>query len=439
MDAFWIIGGVLASLLALGWWEARSHRSALNGIRIRIHVNGARGKSSVTRLIAAALREAGIRTVAKTTGTLPRLILPDGSERPIERPSRPNVIEQVGILRRARREGAEALVIECMALQPHLQALCESQFVRATHGVITNVRADHLDVMGPTVADVAKALANTTPVHGKLFTAELEHLSTLGEAAADRGSTLVVSTPDDAADVTDEEMAGFSYMEHRENVALALKVCADLGIDRATALAGMHRATCDPGAMCMNEIDFFGRRIVFANAFAANDPNSTTSAWRRAAEHAGRISRRVALVNCRSDRPERSWQLGETCHSWEGADYFLLIGSGTHVFRRAAVQHGIDPERIVEANAADVSRLFETLVELLGTSGLIVGVGNIGEHGLEIAQFFRNRTAPAIKPRRRRVRRRARAAAAAAAAARPRNGHMPRVAIAGAIGKVNGG
>jgi hypothetical protein len=36
-------------------------------IPVRIHVNGIRGKSSVTRLIAAALREAGIRTVAKTT------------------------------------------------------------------------------------------------------------------------------------------------------------------------------------------------------------------------------------------------------------------------------------------------------------------------------------------------------------------------------------
>ena len=435
MDAFWIVGGVLAFLVGLGWWEAWSHRRALGSIPIRIHVNGARGKSSVTRLIAAALREAGIRTVAKTTGTLPRLILPDGSERPIERVSRPNVIEQVGIIRRARREGAEALVIECMALQPHLQALCESKFVRATHGVITNVRADHLDVMGPTVADVAKALCNTTPVRGKFFTAEQQYLPTLAAAAADRESVLIVSTAEDAEAVTDKEMAGFSYMEHRENVALVLKVCADLGIDRATALAGMHRATCDPGAMCMSEIDFFGRRIVFANAFAANDPNSTASAWKRAAEQAGRVATRVALVNCRADRPERSWQLGETCHSWQGADYFLLIGTGTHVFRRAALQNGIDPERIIQANGADIPRLFETIVELLGTSGLIVGVGNIGDHGLEIAQYFRNRTSPQPKPRRRVARRRR----AVAAESHARNGHAPEAVVAGAIGKVMGG
>lgn len=436
MDAYWIVGGVLAFLLALGWWEAWSHRRALNSIPIRIHVNGARGKSSVTRLIAAALREAGIRTVAKTTGTLPRLILPDGSEQPIERVSKPNVIEQVGIIRRAKREGAEALVIECMALQPHLQALCESKFVRATHGVITNVRADHLDVMGPTVADVAKALCNTTPVRGKLFTAEQQYLPTLAAAAADRETELIVSTPEDAEAVTDEEMAGFCYMEHRENVALVLKVCADLGIDRATALAGMYRATCDPGAMTMCEIDFFGRRIVFANAFAANDPNSTASAWKRALAQAGRVASRVALVNCRADRPERSWQLGETCHTWQGADYFLLIGSGTHVFRRAALQNGIAPERILQADGADVPKLFETIVELLGTSGLVVGVGNIGDHGLEIAQYFRNRTSPQPKPRRRRVARRRRALATQSHA---RNGHAPEAAVVGAIGKVVSG
>ena len=57
----------------------------------------------------------------------------------------------------AAQLGAQALVIECMALQPELHWLSERKLVRATHGVITNARADHLDVMGPTAADVARA------------------------------------------------------------------------------------------------------------------------------------------------------------------------------------------------------------------------------------------------------------------------------------------
>ena len=158
---------VLLILLAvvLGYWtlETRRHRRALQAIPIRVHVNGSRGKSSVTRLIAAALREGGIRTVAKVTGSKARLILPDGSEEPVVRLSTPNICEQITILDRARREKAQAMIMECMAVRPDLQKTAEHQIMHSTIGVITNVRPDHLDVMGPTVDDVALNLSSTVP------------------------------------------------------------------------------------------------------------------------------------------------------------------------------------------------------------------------------------------------------------------------------------
>ena len=67
-------------LIAAGAAESHRHRRRLEQIPTRIHVNGTRGKSSVARLIAAGLRESGLRTCCKTTGTLPQMILPDGSE-----------------------------------------------------------------------------------------------------------------------------------------------------------------------------------------------------------------------------------------------------------------------------------------------------------------------------------------------------------------------
>jgi len=73
--------------VAGGLGEGLTHRRRLRRIPIRIHVNGTRGKSSVSRLIAAGLRAGGIRTCCKTTGTLPRMILPDGSEYPVFRPA----------------------------------------------------------------------------------------------------------------------------------------------------------------------------------------------------------------------------------------------------------------------------------------------------------------------------------------------------------------
>src|SRR5439155_628835 len=85
-----------------------------SGIAIRIHVNGTRGKSSVTRLIAAALRDHGVPTVAKTTGTSPLLILPDGTEVPVQRDGPPKIRELIWAMRRASRLGARAVVFECM-------------------------------------------------------------------------------------------------------------------------------------------------------------------------------------------------------------------------------------------------------------------------------------------------------------------------------------
>src|SRR5512137_274202 len=89
---------IFVLLVLAGFGEAYLHRRNLSKIPIRIHVNGTRGKSSVVRLIAGGLREGGITTCAKTTGTLARMILPDASEYPIFRPAGANVIEQMRIV-----------------------------------------------------------------------------------------------------------------------------------------------------------------------------------------------------------------------------------------------------------------------------------------------------------------------------------------------------
>ena len=221
MDGTLLVAGATALLTGLGITEYFFHKRHLRSIPIRVHVNGTRGKSGVARLIAAGFRAGGIRTCAKTTGTLPRMIFPDGSEHPVFRPSRANVIEQVRIVRAAAKVKAEALVMECMALQPTLQALCELKLVQATHGVITNARADHLDVMGPTTIDVAKSLAGTVPVRSKLFTAEQRYAGVFRAAAQERQTEMIAVDDDDIASVTWDELAKFPYVEHPDNVALA--------------------------------------------------------------------------------------------------------------------------------------------------------------------------------------------------------------------------
>lgn len=397
MDGTLLVAGGTALLTGLGMTEFFFHRRNLRSIPIRIHVNGTRGKSGVTRLIAAGLRAGGIRTCAKTTGTLPRMIFPDGSEYPVFRPARTNVIEQIRIVRSAAKAKAQALVVECMALQPALQSLCELKLIQATHGVITNCRPDHMDVMGPSTGDVAKALAGTVPAGTTLYTAEQRHLGMLRYAAQDRKSSVVAIDDDDVAAVTWDELERFPYIEHPDNVALALKVCTDVGVDRQTALQGMWQATPDAGVMTVYQVYENQQHIAFVNGFAANDPESTGKIWEMILQRNARLQRSIAIVNCRADRVDRSNQLAESCVEWTRADHYLVVGTATDVFAKRAIEMGLDPNRITQAERASVNQLANRISRLAGDSAVVMGMGNISGPGLELVNYFRQRNG--IEPR----------------------------------------
>src|SRR5437667_299277 len=112
LAAVWAVVGFL------GVREWKHHTDRLESIPIRIHVDGSRGKTGTCRLIGAALRANGLRVVVKTTGKLPVLIDVAGTERVLERPPTPtaNLREQKEIVRLAREQNAQAIVIECMAV-----------------------------------------------------------------------------------------------------------------------------------------------------------------------------------------------------------------------------------------------------------------------------------------------------------------------------------
>jgi gamma-polyglutamate synthase len=388
-----ILAASLAGALAAGgWWEYRRHLKHVRAIPSRIHVNGTRGKSSVTRLIAAGLRAGGIRTFAKTTGTEPRMIFPDGREEHIPRPGRANIIEQLTVFRRAAQEEAHAIVVECMALQPHIQWLAEHRIVKSTVGVITNVRADHLDVMGPTVADVARFLSATIPPSGTLFTAEHDLLPVLEEKAASLGTKVIASAE---SEVTDAEIRSFGYVEHRENVALALRVAAHFGVARAAALEGMRRCTPDPGVLRVHRIRYFQKEIEFANAFAANDRDSTLMIFKRLGLGSVPGRRSIVIFNSRGDRIQRAEQFADMIAADMGrVDAVVLTGDLTGAVVNRAIRHGAPEEKIVDLGdlrEEQVNLVFEAVLDATPEKALVVGVGNIGGLGHAIVHYFQNR------------------------------------------------
>jgi gamma-polyglutamate synthase len=371
----------LAACIALfisGIVEQRRHYANLRRIRFRILVNGIRGKSSITRLCAGALRGGSLTTVAKTTGTAARFIHPDATEEPVHRKfGIANVVEQIGIVRRAAAYEPEALVMECMAVMPDLQEINQSKLIQSTIGVLCNVREDHLAEMGPTLDDVARSLSRSMPVGGVCVTAEVERLPILATEAKRRGCELVAVDPES---VTDEEMGGFTWITFKENVAVALTVAELCGVSRVDAIKGMHDAPPDPGVLQVHRYEIEDRRMRFANVFAANDPESTLMNIELLLEH-GAIERPLhVLINCRPDRVERNGQMGALVGRLDPARV-ILVGEPT---RSAA--DAVPPEyrdRIVDLGGRrDPADLVRGIISSPGSEVIsLAAIGNIHGQG----------------------------------------------------------
>jgi len=375
----------------LGIIEFIRHQKRIYSIPIRIHINGTRGKSSVTRLIGAGLREGGISTITKVTGTFPRLILEDGSEAIVYRKASANIIEQLSIVKYAAARKVKALIMECMAIQPQYQWITEKQMIHATLGVITNVRLDHVDVMGYTLPEIAESLSQTIPKNQKLFTAEYEVSDILKKSADKKNCKMFVSDPDK---VSDEDMEGFSYIEHRENISLAIAVCEQLGIQRDIALMGMYKANPDEGALMHHKVEAFNKEINFYNAFAANDAQSTLIIWNMLKNEIGLNRPRIILLNTRHDRMDRARQLtgmlGKNIN--DEIDYLFLIGQSTDVVQDLSISEGVNRKKIINLGWAKPALIFEKVLSRTEKKSTVFAIGNMGGMGSQVADFFKHRS-----------------------------------------------
>ena len=386
-----IILGLLASLLCIaGIIEYQMHLRSLAAIPLRIHVNGTRGKSSVTRLVAAGLREAGIRTFAKTTGTAPRVIDAEGKDRIIHRLRLPSIGEQVRLINYFSMQKPDAIVIECMAVQPQYQWIAEHQMVRSQIGVITNVRPDHLDEMGPTEDDVAHSLCNTIPVGGTIITGEDQKPEILQRIAEENNSEFIRS---DETSITDIELNKFTYMEHPSNIAVALDVCKKAGVERDIALSGMHKVKPDLGALVAWNLEIKSKRIQFVNGMAANDPVSTLQIWKFVIDRYPANGGTCVFFNSRDDRPVRTRQMIELTFEEIKPDHFIIRGDKVEssinrsAYHSPATKVSVVPlDLAYEDVVSQIMELpFDTLVYAIGNQ---VGAGQ--EILTKLSQFRHN-------------------------------------------------
>lgn len=362
-----VLLGVILFWLALEQRHALQNRKKLQHV---IHINGIRGKSTVTRLIDAGLRAGGFKVFCKTTGTVPMMIGTDGVARVLHRRGRANIREQLDMLRLAAQGGAHVLVLECMAVDPALQRVTQHEMLRADIGVITNVRLDHTAEMGETMEEICDALSNTIPKNGVLFTADEQFFSQLARNGERIGCRTQLARPEGSE----------PEFDFPENLALALAVCRHLGVSAETALKGMLHYQRDPYSLSLHRLPGGG---IFVNGLSINDPQSTQLVFERLAERFGWDSEDIILlINNRPDRGYRTEHMVMVAQELQPAQVWL-VGASQTMAARAILKKTpkLEIHRFLRAEDLPLDQVVQGKV--------VFAVGNVAGPGHEVMKRVR--------------------------------------------------
>ncbi|HPW17891.1 MAG TPA: poly-gamma-glutamate synthase PgsB [Candidatus Aminicenantes bacterium] len=368
---------------------------ALRRVPRRVAVTGTRGKSGVARLVAAGLRASGATVLAKTTGSKPALILPDGSEREVARPGPASVREQVRLVRLAARLGADTLVAEMMSIGPEYLEAESRLILRPGALAVTNVRLDHTDEMGGTRDEIAGALARAFPPRGTVFVPEEELRPAFGAAAARTGAAL---RPVGRGEGTGA--APLSFGEFEPNLRLARAVLSHLGVGEEAIRQGLSGAAPDFGRLRLWRGRFGrdGRPAVCVSAFAANEPESSAAALAQVRERLPAAERPlVGLLCLREDRGARTLQWVRAAGEgfFRGFAAVVLVGpSSRAALRRLRGTPGPPPPSFSRFDGRDPGDLMDRVLAEVPEEPVVVGLGNIVGWGERIVLHWAAKGTP---------------------------------------------
>ncbi len=309
-------------------------------IKCLIHVNGVRGKSTVTRMLYSAIKENNYSCIAKTTGSEPTYIMPNGEINLIKRKSAPNIREQIKMLKMASKNSCDFYIVECMAVNPILQRYSE-MFLKADFTVITNVKIDHIGVLGFTKDQVAESLLKSKPDKGILYTDDYYN-----EKINDRHKYIKSFYDED--DI-------FS-----KNANTVLTICEQLGLDLERCKKGINKYDLDIGH---REVYNMGNGV-FINGFSANDYESTCEILSK--YMSGNKDDISLFYNNRSDRKYRLELMLDLIIKYNPKDLYI---SGEAMFYLK--------QKIKKTGYTGHVNIVKKYQELNFNGKLIVGIGNI--------------------------------------------------------------
>lgn len=395
-----ILVALWLSFLAL---EAALLDRRRRAVSLRIAVTGTRGKTSVTRNLAAVLREDGRTVLAKSTGSEATYVLPDGTQEEVRRLGAPSVIEQKRLLRLAKKLGSDTVVAEIMSLHADNHQVEAQRILRPQLVLVTNFRVDHVEAQGTTPETVASVLALDVPPGATALLPEAEWELVFAERVARAGGS-VERVPSGTAPAPD------GHGQFASNLDLVWAAARILGVGEETIRRGLERARGDLGALriwrypgrAQREAEAVGRAgalpwpepWLLVNAFAANDPESTLRVYDEVRGGLGVDGRPcVGLLSLRADRGDRTLQWIEALEQGFLARFRRLYVLGLHA---RALKHRLGRvpgvEKVEVLAASHPRRMMERITSGAGLGegegGLLFGFGNIGGLGERMVRYW---------------------------------------------------
>ncbi len=300
--------------------EAILHNRNLRRIPLRITVSGTRGKSSVVRTLASVMRAAGYTVVAKTTGSEAMIILPDGSEEPVKRRGRITIMEQKNLVRKAARVNANCLITEIMSIRPENHRIETQRLLKPHLTILTNFRADHLDVVRDSLKEISDLHANDIYPGSRVLIPEEEINDFIREEVENATAELILAKAGDPGlrrDDSGEADLPDLNCQITENLCMVAHAARLFAIPQEVIRRGIQNTHLDIGRPRIFCFDGPNGPVWFVNSFAANDPFSTLQLMERVLSLLNLENPVVSGLIClRSDRGERSrqwldWLAGE--------------------------------------------------------------------------------------------------------------------------------
>lgn len=265
-------------------------------------------------------------TFSKTTGDLPQLHYPDGKSKTVHRFGPANIKENIRQFIYTTRYKPQAMILECMALHPELQNILSQRIFRPTHIAITNIKKDHLEVMGLHHSDIVQSMAQSLTAQARIFLPQELKTNLQSEISYKENTQFYEEAP------YSKKFVNIPSQIIEANWGLIRMVCEELQINSQITSSVFTREWKRIDESLRINIPHLN--LEFIDLFSINDPDSASQFINHQRLNNSIEKVEILLLNTRRDRPLRSLEFLKIFKHDIIADGLWVTGKGRQFIKK---------------------------------------------------------------------------------------------------------